>query len=250
MEDMKQDDIEGALTDHHKDLQRVDNGSETNEEMTLTNWGHYVDVIWELKDTLPGYDERELYRNHIRGLPREEFAEAVKRLHNDLREWDKDKMNDATPEQFREMAKAWLQKKEDIKEEKHRPLEEEGEHTIYPASGMTKYMNIMRDLNAVKTEREEVRVGGETYDDKKREEEGKEEEEEEQEEKKEAAPPNEDKDDEREERTKINPTTLVNDGRTDLNESGKEATRKEEENARKRKVEEEKARRENDRRHV
>ena len=186
MEDMKQDDIEGALTDHRKDLQRVDNGSETNEEMTLTNWGHYVDVIWELKNTLPGYVERELYRNHIRGLPREEFAEAVKRLHNDLREWDKDKMNDATPEQYREMAKAWLQKKEDIKEGKHRPLEEEGEHTIYPASGMTKYMNIMRDLNAVKTEREEVRVGGETYDDKKREEEGKEEEQEEQEEKKEA----------------------------------------------------------------
>jgi hypothetical protein len=41
MEDMKQDDIEGALTDHHEDLQRVDNRSEANEGMTLTNWGHY-----------------------------------------------------------------------------------------------------------------------------------------------------------------------------------------------------------------
>jgi hypothetical protein len=61
---------------------------------------------------------------------------------------------------------------------------------------------------------------GETYDGKKREEEGKEQEEE-QEEKTEAAPPNEEKDDEREERTKLNPTILVNDGRTDLNESGK-----------------------------
>jgi hypothetical protein len=78
MEDMKQDDIEGALTDHHEDLQGVDNGSEMNEGVTCTNWGQYVDVIWELKGTLPGYDERELYRNHIRGLPREEFAEAVR----------------------------------------------------------------------------------------------------------------------------------------------------------------------------
>jgi hypothetical protein len=31
-------------------------------------------------------------------------------------------------------------------------------------------MNIMRDLKAVNTEREEVRVGGETHDDKKGEE--------------------------------------------------------------------------------
>ena len=65
-----------------------------NEEKTLTNWGHYVDVIWKLLYTLPGYDERVLYRNFIRGLPKEKFAEAGKRLHNDLKEWDKDKMED------------------------------------------------------------------------------------------------------------------------------------------------------------
>jgi hypothetical protein len=91
-------------------------------------------------------------------------------------------MDDATTEQFKEMARAYAQRKQDIIEEKHRPLEEEGEHIIYPPSGMTKYMNIMRDLNAVNTEREEVRVGGETHDDKKREE-GRKEEEQEQEEK-------------------------------------------------------------------
>jgi hypothetical protein len=67
--------------------------------MTLTKWGHYVDVMWELVYTFPGYDERELCRNYIRGLPREEFADAVKRLHNELREWDREKMEDATTEQ-------------------------------------------------------------------------------------------------------------------------------------------------------
>ena len=39
MELMKQDDIEGALTEHHKDLQGTDNGAKRNEETTRTNWG-------------------------------------------------------------------------------------------------------------------------------------------------------------------------------------------------------------------
>jgi hypothetical protein len=176
MDETEQDEIEGALTKYHKDLWGKEYMGKPNEEKTLTNWRHYVDVIWKLLYTLPGYDERELYRNYIRGLPREESEDAVKRLHQDLKEWDTKKLKDATPEQERAMGKAWLQRKRDMEEEKQRPLEEEGEHITYPQSGMTKYMNIMRELNAVKTEREEEeREGGETYDGKKIEGEGKEE---------------------------------------------------------------------------
>jgi hypothetical protein len=149
MDEMEQDEIEGALTKYHKDLWGEDYMGKPNEEKTLTNWGHYVDVIWKLLNTLPGYDERELYRNFIRGLPREEFAEAVKRLHQDLKKWDTKKLKDATPEQERARRRAWLQRKRHMEEEKHRPLEEEEEHKTYPQSGMTKYMNIMRELNVV-----------------------------------------------------------------------------------------------------
>jgi hypothetical protein len=91
-------------------------GQKANEEKTLTNWGHYVDVIWKLlsKLCIPGYDERLLHRKSIRGLPREEFAEAVKQLHQDLLEWDTEKMGDATPEQERAMVSAWLQRERDM----------------------------------------------------------------------------------------------------------------------------------------
>ena len=248
MELMKQDDIEGALTDYHKDLQGTDNGAKRNEETTRTNWGHYADVIWKLKGTVPGYDDRELYRIHIRSLRREEFAEAVKRLDSDLREWDRDKIHDATDEQVQEMVKAYAQRNQDIIEEKHRPLEEEGERTIYPPSGNTKLMNIMRELKAVKTEKEEKGAAGETYDGKK-EEEGRKEEEEEQEEKEETAPPSEEKEDGREENTKQGQTTLLNDGRTELNEKGKKEALRLAENIQRIREEKEKTHREEHRRH-
>ena len=125
-------------------------------------------------DVLPIINEN-VYRNFIRGLPREEFAEAVKRLHQDLKKWDTKKTKDATPEQERAMVRAWLQRDRDMEEEKHRPLEEEEEHITYPESGMTKYMNIMRELNVVNTEEEEAIEGGETNYGKKREGEEKEE---------------------------------------------------------------------------
>ena len=110
------------------------------------------------------------------------------------------------------------------------------------------YMNILRELNVVETEKEEVRVGGETHDDKKEEEGRKEEEEEEQEEKEETAPLSEEKEDGREENTKQDPTKLLNDGRTELNEKGKEATRRIKESARKRREKIEKTCREEHRR--
>jgi hypothetical protein len=71
---------------------------------------------------------------------------------------------------------------------------------------------------------------------------------EEQEEKEETAPLNEEKEDGREEKTKHDPTNLLNDGRTDLNEKGKEATRKIKESARMRREKDEKAGREEYRR--
>jgi hypothetical protein len=84
------------------------------------------------------------------------------------------KMRDATPEQERAMISAWLQRKGDMKEEKHRPLEKEDEHITYPESGTAKYLNKMRELNVANTEGEEEKEGGEAYDGKKREGEGKE----------------------------------------------------------------------------
>jgi hypothetical protein len=145
------------------------------------------------------------------------------------------------------MARAWKQRDEDIRQERNRPLEEEGEHTAYPISGMTKYMNLMRELKVVETEREEARAGGATHAEKKGEE-GRKGDEGEQEEKGETAPPNEEKEDGREENTKKGQTTLSNDGRTDLNEKGKEDSIRLAENTQRKREEEEKAIREEHRR--
>jgi hypothetical protein len=155
LEELEQDQIEAALTKHHQDLKEEDYASKSKEEMTITNWGHYVDVIWKLRLGMPGYYERELYRDYIRGIPREKVEEAVSRLHNDLKKWNEEKMANMTHEQHREMARAWIQRKQDIKEERNRPLEEEGEHIVYPTSGTTKHMNLMRELKVVETEKEE-----------------------------------------------------------------------------------------------
>ena len=207
-----------------------------------------MDVIWKLMDTMPGYYERELYREYIRDLQRNEVEEAVKRLHNDLKMWDKEKMESMTTAQQLTMARAWKQRDEDIRQERNRPLEEEGEHAEYPISGMTKYMNLMRELKVVETEREEARAGGATHAEKKGEE-GRKGEEEEQEEKGETAPPSEEKEDGREENTKKGQTTLSNDGRTELNEKGKEESIRLAKNTQRKREEEEKAIREEHRRH-
>jgi hypothetical protein len=150
MDDMNQEDIEKAVTDHHQQLWGKKYSGKANEAKTTTAYGHYVDVIWELLGRMPAYDERQLYQNTIRDLPTKEYARAIERLHPDLQNWDTKKTSKPTLEQDRKIALAWKPRQEDIQEERDRPLETEEsqeENKAHKEDGTAIILDIITTLN-------------------------------------------------------------------------------------------------------